>query len=603
MRLPSIGFVVQSARASAGRFPYVLAASLVAAYAAMSLVNSHGESADKVRLLLPAVLGLSLLFALTLLAERRVNAPLARAAVPMLGVLVLVAVWAAWPGWSTPVQALRYAQLAVAFHLLVAFLPYAGYAEANGFWHYNKGLLLRFVTAALYSAVLYAGLALALVAVDKLFGIHIPGETYPRLWIVIAFVFNTWFFVSGVPRGLEQLESWNEYPTELRMFSQYILVPIVAIYLTILTLYLGKVLITRQWPSGWIGYLVSSVASVGTLSWLLVYPLEAQPEYAWVKRFTRGFYLVLLPSIVMLWFAIGKRVAQYGITEPRYFLIVLSVWLAGIAVYYSVSRSRSIKLIPASLAGVALITFAGPWGAYSVSRASQTGRLEGVLVRDAMLANGKLVAPTRDVPFEDRRELSAGFRYLLATHGRPSIARWLTDSQQHLLAKSGKGEAAAQTLLAALHVGYVFDFEMNRGADFGYYAQTPSEALPIAGYDYALQVSLWKLKDSVRVADSTFVKLGPDSLSVRLVRDGVPLLDIPLAAVAEPAAAGPGRAGPRPVLRIAAGGPGAGETRGLLFLTQLTGNREPSRIKLTAFEGELFVTLVQRLVPVHQVTR
>ncbi|HUK22290.1 MAG TPA: DUF4153 domain-containing protein [Gemmatimonadales bacterium] len=593
MRLPSIGFVAQSARASAGRFPYVLAASLVAAYAAMSLVNSHGESADKVRLLLPAVLGLSLLFALTLLAERRVNTPLARAAAPMPGVLVLVAVWAAWPGWSTPVQALRYAQLAVAFHLLVAFLPYAGYAEANGFWHYNKGLLLRFVTAALYSAVLYAGLALALVAVDKLLGIHIPGETYPRLWIVIAFVFNTWFFVSGVPRGLEQLESWNEYPTELRMFSQYILVPIVAIYLAILTLYLGKVLITRQWPSGWIGYLVSSVASVGTLSWLLVYPLEAQPEYAWVKRFTRGFYLVLLPSIVMLWFAIGKRVAQYGITEPRYFLIVLSVWLAGIAVYYSVSRSRSIKLIPASLAGVALITFAGPWGAYSVSRASQTGRLRSVLVRNALLANDTLVPATREVSFDDRRELSAGFRYLLETHGRRSIERWLTDSLKRVVARGGKGEPAAQALLGAIHVDYVNRGQSNQGRYFGFYAQQPAEALAITGYDYAMAVSLWRVRDSLRIAGTTFVKLGADSMSLRVVRDGGLLLEIPLASAADSVTvtgAQPSRALSRAPLRVEVG---TGDTRALLFLTQLNGTREPRRMQVTAFEGELFLKLPQ----------
>ena len=46
-------------------------------------------------------------------------------------------------------------------------------------------------------------------------------------------------------------------------------------------------------------------------------------EHRWVRTYTRGFYVALLPAIVMLWLAIGKRVAQYGITERRYFLIVL----------------------------------------------------------------------------------------------------------------------------------------------------------------------------------------------------------------------------------------------------------------------------------------
>ncbi|HUL50639.1 MAG TPA: DUF4153 domain-containing protein [Gemmatimonadales bacterium] len=591
MRFPSISLVVTAALASARRFPYVLAASCVAAYAGMSMVNDHHDSPDHVRLFLSAVLGFSLLFALTLVAERRARTARGRAAIPALGVLVLAAVWAAWPSWSTPVQALRYAQLSVAFHLLVAFLPYAGYAEANGFWHYNKGLLLRFLTAALYSAVLYAGLAIALLAVDKLFGVHVPGQAYARLWITIAFVFNTWVFVSGVPEDLAQLDSWHDYPTGLRIFTQYILVPIVALYLLILTLYLGKVLITRQWPSGWIGYLVSSVATVGTLSWLLVYPLETEAEYAWVKRFTRGFYVALIPSIVMLWFAIGKRVAQYGLTEPRYFLIVLSVWLAGIAVYYSVSRSRSIKLIPASLAGVALITFAGPWGAYSVSRTNQTGRVRDVLLRDALLVNGVLVPATRDVSLDDRRELSAGFRYLFETHGSRSIEPWLTDSLRHLLARSGKGEAGAQTLLAALHVPYVPRGELNQGRSFGFYAQPPSEALGIAGYDYAMSLSRWKLRDSLRVTGTTFVKLGADSTSLHVTRDGAVLLEIPLAEMADSVTIGPGQPS-RSLTRAALQWEGgAGDTRALLSLTQLNGAREEHGVKVTSFEGELFLKL------------
>src|ERR1019366_1190611 len=123
--------------------------------------------------------------------------------------------------------------------------------------------------------------------------------------------------------------------------------------------------------------------------WLLVRPLEERAEYAWVKTFTKGFYIVLMPAIVMLWLATWKRVAQYGITEPRYFLVVLSLWLAGIALYFTFSRSRSIKLIPASLCAVALLTFAGPTGAFTVSRASQVNRLRNLFKRNELLPNGK----------------------------------------------------------------------------------------------------------------------------------------------------------------------------------------------------------------------
>ena len=86
-------------------------------------------------------------------------------------------------------------------------------------------------------------------------------------------------------------------------------------------------------PSGWIGYLVSSVAALGILSLLLVHPIKERKENGWIRTYGRWFYLALVPSIVMLLLAIWQRIAQYGITEKRYFLIVLSLWLAGMRIH------------------------------------------------------------------------------------------------------------------------------------------------------------------------------------------------------------------------------------------------------------------------------
>lgn len=274
-----------------------------------------GSGPEASRLLLTATLGLPLFFALTVLAERYPPGGAQRWAIPGIGVVALAAFWAMWTGWSSPAQMLRYMQLSVAFHLFVAFAPYAGSSRPSGFWQYNRILFLRFLTADLYAVVLFAGLAIALAAVDKLFGVRVHSPNYLRLWIVIAFLFSTWFFLAGIPYELETLDERPDYPEGLRVFTQYVLVPIVVLYLTILTLYLAKVVFTRQWPNGWIGYLVSSVAVVGLLSWLLIYPLEDRDEYTWVKTFTRGFYIALMPAIVMLWLAILQarlRVRDHG---------------------------------------------------------------------------------------------------------------------------------------------------------------------------------------------------------------------------------------------------------------------------------------------------
>lgn len=596
MRLPSLGNVVAAARQSARRFPLVLVAGAVTAYAAISLVEGAGDERMLTRLITTASLGLPLLFALTVVAERRAVGRLAHWLTLGAGVATLAGFWLAFPRWTSDGQAFRYTQFSVAFHLFVAFAPFAGYREPNAFWQYNKGLLLRFLTAGIYSGVLWFGLAGALLALNKLFGVDVPNEGYARLWFVFAFVFNTWFFVGGVPHDLGALEQDTDYPTGLRVFTQYVLVPIVVLYLIILTIYLGKVVATRQWPSGWIGYLVSSVASVGILSWLLVHPLEERAEYAWVKTFTRWLYVAMMPAIVMLWLAIWQRVGQYGITERRYFLIVLSVWLAGVAVYYTLSRSRSIKLIPATLCAISLLTVAGPWSAYAVSRRSQMGRLEVVLARNGLLVDGALRPATRQVTDADAREISAGFRYLLEMHGASAVAPWLADSLRRTVGAVGGGNAAradagVQSITTAMHVRYVGRWEGGTSGFFNYHSERQPGAVRIEGYTYAIRLPPGLVGDSLMITDDVHVRATVNPLLLVVTRAGARVLEVSLQPVLDSAAAYRGRhpagAIPPELMTVEVH---QGRGAALVRLTQVGGtNARPAR--LTSIEGDLFLRL------------
>ncbi len=593
MRLPSVDLVVTSALRTARRFPLVLGAAALATAAALESTRL-GSGSDATRLLLTATLGLPLFFSLTVLAERYPQGSAQRWMIPSAGIAVLAVFCALWTGWSSPAQTLRYVQLSVAFHLFAAFAPYTGSNRPGGFWQYNRILFLRFLTAYLYTVVLYAGLAVALLAVDKLFGVHIRSPNYLRLWIVIAFLFSSWFFLAGIPEKLETLDEHPDYPAGLRVFTQYVLVPIVVLYLAILTLYLAKVVFTRQWPNGWIGYLVSSVAVVGLLSWLLIYPLEERDEYAWVKTFTRGFYIALMPAIVMLWLAIYKRVAEYGITEPRYFLIVLSLWLAGIALWYTFTRSRNIEVIPASLCALAVITFAGPTGAYAVSRASQVRRLEAILTRNGVLEDGHVRIVARDVPLRDRREISGTLHYLLESHGARAVGSWLPDSVRKLLpvAPSRYGsEGEARTVMAALHIEYIPPGAVSDAGDyFSFTTGSPRDAIAIDGYTYALRLSYWNQNDSLKVGDGYLLRWAADSSSLELARGGRAMLTIPLQAAADSGQAFKRTHGgitvPQELLRVEAHG---GTESALLYLTMLAGRTRPDGARLTSLAGTLFL--------------
>ena len=351
MRFPSVVEAAGRARETVIRFPLALLAGGVAAVAAWIAVGGpDSESTAVLRIILAALVGIPLLFVLVLDGERRGWSGSKRLLVSAVGLVVPVGFFLLGPDWSYILLFTRFFHLDLGLHLLVAFLPFIGVPSENGFWQYNRTLFLRFLVSALYSTVLYTGLALALAALDQLFGVNVEGKTYVRLMFVIAFVFNTWFFLGGVPRDLAALGEREEYPAGLKVFTQFVLIPLVAIYLLILTTYLGRVLLTRTWPSGWIGWLVSGVAVAGTLALLLVHPLRERKGLGWINAYGRWFFVVLLPSVGMLLAAILQRVGQYGFTERRYFLLVLALYLGGIAIFYGLTGSRRIRWIPLVLA-------------------------------------------------------------------------------------------------------------------------------------------------------------------------------------------------------------------------------------------------------------
>lgn len=602
MRLPSLEALATAARRTLVRFPTVLLAATVTAFAGVVLVEGADMAVEDRfwgRFFGTAALAIPLFVAIDLSAERRRWGLAMRAGLWLAGAAVLAGFMALWYGWSEPVAAARYVTLSAAFHLLVAFVPFTGTNHIQGFWQYNKTLFLRLLTGGIFTVVLFAGLAVALLAVDNLFGLNVPEERYPQLWIVLAFVFNTWFFLGGLPEPIEELDRRTDYPAGLKIFAQYVLVPLVVVYLVILTLYLGKVLLTQEWPSGWIGWLVSSVAAAGIFSLLLVHPIAERAENRWMRTYARGFYLAILPSIVMLWLAIWKRVDQYGVTERRYFLAVLSVWLAGIALYYAIRRSRDIRIIPASLCLVGLVTFAGPWSAYRVSEASQIGRLRALLTRNEMLQNGVLGAARRPLPYDDRREVSAIVRYLVETHGTDGIRDWFggTLAGADTIGPDGgpspqrDADARAELIAGLMGVEYVGRWAGDASGEFDYFVQWDRAALPIAGFDATMSV-VDLTRDSALIGDRITLRYDSASAALQVGSGGETLAAFPLLPLLDSAATtrrvGRGSGLPPATMKVDVDLP---SLRLAIYVANVSGNRSPDGLQIFDLGLRVFYSL------------
>jgi len=502
-QFPSLSAVIKGTFDTLKRFPLPLLSAIVGSVICIYIIGMKWDVQKNFEYLWKIVmccgLGLNLFLALCLISERRNHGTAQKYLLQIFALLLVVGYYFLLPEFRkmTVSDATRYTLFSTGLHLLVAFSPFIARGEINGFWQFNKTLFLRFLLSVLYSGVLYLGLALALLAVDQLFNADIKGERYGQLWFFLSGVFNTWFFLAGVPKNLDELETTTDYPKGLKIFTQFVLLPLVAIYLLILYAYGIKIIVQWELPKGWVSWLVNAFSVFGILSLLLIWPIRNDEGNKWISTFSRWFYRALFPLIVLLGIAIGRRVMQYGITENRYFVLIVALWLAGIATYFLLSKTKNIKVIPVTLFIIAFLSSFGPWGAFSVSEKSQVNRLEKLLTEEKILVDGKIKKTTDTISDKNGRQIASIVHYLDDHHGFDEIKSWFAENLDTVLAPKDSNDYVYDTgkILGLMGVedNYYYGYrDDERDEDdtvtvknFYYYAQNnEQQAVSVAGFDY-----------------------------------------------------------------------------------------------------------------------
>ena len=404
------------------RFPFVALCAVVGTTASIVATEAQGPTLTNV--IMASALGLPLMFGLRVLRERLSPAGFRGQLIEAAGILLLVGYCLSVPtdfqGNPTMVW-VRFLVLDLGLHFAVAFVPCLAGASEREFWQYNRRLFQRFALAALYSAVLYIGLVLAMASSDKLFSLKIDAKRYGELWIVMTGIFDPLFFLGGVPGDWDEVRQDESYPRGLRGFAQFALAPLVAVFVTILYLYAIKIIRAWSWPHGWVALPVCCLAVVGILAALLLQPARAMEEERWAKWYWRWFFRALVPLAVLLLLSLRERVSEYGVTEPRYYGFIIGGWLLALSVYMTARPGGSTRSIPASLALLCLLSVAGPWSAFSVSSASQEHKLLELLAPYGAVENGRLVPARRQLKFKDRNAAASILTHLLATYGNRSL--------------------------------------------------------------------------------------------------------------------------------------------------------------------------------------
>lgn len=436
MQFPSLQHIAEKTTATLKRFPLVLLSATIGVGVAIFLAGDPAAETNFLfNIVLITILGIPLFTVVQLAAEQHSWSPSMKTGISAGAFLLLLGYLFTLPADLDQAPhkfVYRYLLYFLGVHLLVAVAPYAGERQINAFWQYNKTLFLRFLTSVFFSAVLFVGLAVALVSVEFLLEVDVEDIRYFQLFITLAGLFNTWFFLAGIPPSKQIFSSSDRYPKGLKVFTQNILIPLVIIYLLILYLYTGKIILQWSWPEGWIAYLVLSFSITGILALLLLHPIRELAENRWIKTFSASFFWALVPLVILLLLAILRRIWEYSFTIERYFVLILGLWLAGIVLYFLIGNRQNIKVIPASLCVLVFLISFGSWGAFSVPERSQINRLESYLHKNNLLQNGTIRQATSDIAFDDRQQISSIIRYLNENHGLEGIQPWFSQDLDSL---------------------------------------------------------------------------------------------------------------------------------------------------------------------------
>lgn len=479
---PSIQRVLCTIQKTILRFPLETIVAVLGTVFAILLMEEKTDSIEKlyVKIIMSCSLCLVLFLSVSLYFSETQKKSWQRYATSLiLGGLAITLIFN-FSEKISEVEVLQFVVLNIALHLLVSFAGFIPKSyNQNEFWEFNKQLFLRILTAGLYSGFLYAGLAIALTAVQNLFEAEIDDRAFGYLFFIIAGIFNTLFFLAGVPDLNDAKSLTLNYPKGLKNFTQFVLIPLISVYLIILISYETKILITLTLPIGWVSYLVLAFSVFGILSFLLVYPIAKDEGNVWIKTFNRWFYYFLIPLLGLLYWAILYRISLYGFTYERYYVLLLSIWISIVVFYFLFGKEPKIIFIPISMCFIALLTIIGPQSADSVSKQSQLSRFE-----DYMKSKEKLT-------FKQEQDLSSIVDFLENNYGVKALSPYANHKLDDLL-KNGK-HADSNEIMEALGHLYRPPYENNEYSDtrfnYNYYPEQAQNVKNIHNYDVSFSLS------------------------------------------------------------------------------------------------------------------
>jgi hypothetical protein len=332
-------------------------------------------------------------------------------------------------------------------------------SDSPSVWYFNYQTGVAAFFAVVSALIFGVGSMLTVASLDHLFELNIANTIYADIWVMSWLLLFPLYLMAHISHEFDFGQDACDFPSGIKFIANYLLLPLMLVYLLILYSYFLKISLQQQLPRGGLAMMIMGFGTVGVITKLLIYPIVHSGSKL-MSLFDRYYFHALLIPIVMLFVAIGIRIADFGITEQRYIVVMVAVWLTVITLMGLMKKDHyKIKMIPLVLAILSFFSLWGPWGATQTAINSQFNRFEQLLNKHQLLVNGLAVKSTTVLSLAERKKISTFARYFIANETRikrvnPWFKHLLPDDKQPLTTNRDSHYNDNNQILVLLNIDY-----------------------------------------------------------------------------------------------------------------------------------------------------
>lgn len=354
------------------------------------------------------------------------------------------------------------------------------------FWLFNYRLWGRIAYAFCAALILFLGVVAVLSCLEYLFSWELYKDQYIDTGIISFTLFFPVLVLAGIPSSFEaEIETETGGVRPIYYLLEYLVVPLILIYSLILYAYIVKIVMTRSLPQGKVAYLVSIYGCVGILAYLAGISTE-RTRGRFFKFFRAHFFKILIFPAILFAVGITYRLQQYGLTEPRYLLVLCLIWFLLVILFSFTLRPQVLgKAIYISLPLLLLSVSFGPWGVSNLPAIKQSERLRGILVENQIMRDGVITSGSHKISVKDQEQISGILDYLVRRKKTSLLKDWFSDTQ-HQKVLISQQPIDSKTITNFIGIPYVDkNWRNNKDTLFNYVIKK-EDYLKTIGYDYCI---------------------------------------------------------------------------------------------------------------------